>query len=103
LLFQDVFDHRKREKVAILQFFDEADAPYIAVIIFRNIPSPLEGLGKESLPDVKMNGFLRHSGMLNQISDFQEFPSPAYEGLRGSRKKDPPVTQPSYSVLKEYY
>ena len=87
----------------ILKFFDEADAFYIAVIIFRNVPSPLEGLGKESLPDVKMNGFLRHSGMLNQISNFQGFPSPAWEGLRRSREKDRTVMQSDYSLLKEYY
>jgi hypothetical protein len=82
LLFQNVLDHRKREKVAILKFFDEADAFYIAVIIFRNVPSPLEGLREKSFADVKVDGFLGHSGMLNQISYFQEFPSPAYEGLR---------------------
>jgi hypothetical protein len=61
--------------VAILKLFDEADAFYIAVVIFRNVPSPLEGFGKESFPDVKMYGFFRNSTMLNQISDFQKSPS----------------------------
>jgi hypothetical protein len=61
--------------VTILKLFDEADAFYIAFVIFRNVPSPLEGFGKKSFPDVKMYGFLGNSTMLNQISDLQEFPS----------------------------
>jgi hypothetical protein len=75
LLFQNILDDRKREEVAILKFFDEADAFYIAVVIFRNVPSPFEGFGKESFPDVKMYGFLGNSAMLNQISDLQKSPS----------------------------
>ena len=67
--------------MTILKLFDEADAFYIAVIIFRNVPSPLEGLGKKSLPDVKMDGLLGYAGMLNQISDLQKSPSPPCGGL----------------------
>jgi hypothetical protein len=65
LLFQNILDHGEREEMAVLKFFDEADAFYIVVIIFRNVPSPLFGFWKESFPDVKMNGFLGYSGMLN--------------------------------------
>jgi hypothetical protein len=56
LIFQNIFNHSEGEKIAILEFFDKANALYIALIIFRNVPSTLARLGEESLPDVKMNG-----------------------------------------------
>jgi hypothetical protein len=82
LFFQNILDYGEREEMAVLKFFDETDAFYIVVIIFRNVPSPLEGLRKESLSDVKMDGLLGYSGMLNEISDLQESPCPACRGLK---------------------
>jgi hypothetical protein len=37
------------------------------------------GLGKEPFSNVKMDGFLGYSGMLNEISDFQEYPLGGFE------------------------
>jgi hypothetical protein len=99
LLLQNVLDHRKREEVAILKFFDEANAFYIAVVIFRSVPSPFEGLGKESFPDVKMNGLLGYAGMLNQVSDLQKSSCPACGGLT----RDCHLPRPGCLFLKEYY
>jgi hypothetical protein len=72
LLFQNILDHGKGEEMVILKLFDEADALYITVVIFRNVPPFFRGFGKESFPNVKMNGLLGHASMLNQISDLQK-------------------------------
>jgi len=49
----------------ILEFFDQADAFYVAVIVFCNILSLFTGLRKESFPDIIMNGFFGNPGALN--------------------------------------
>jgi hypothetical protein len=58
LLPKNILDHSEREKIPILEVFNETDAPYKAVIIFRDILPALPGLRKEALPDVIMNGLL---------------------------------------------
>jgi hypothetical protein len=56
LLPKNILDHGEREEITILEFFNEADAINKAVIIFRDVPPALPGLGEESFPDIIMNG-----------------------------------------------
>jgi hypothetical protein len=58
LVLKNILDYSEREKITILEFFNEADAPNKAVIIFRDVPPALPGLWEESFPDVIMNGLL---------------------------------------------
>jgi hypothetical protein len=72
LTFEDIFNDRQGKKIAVLEFLNQTNALHIAIIIIRNIPSPLAGLGEEAFADVIMNGLFGYPGSLNQLADFQE-------------------------------
>jgi hypothetical protein len=72
LAFKDIFNDRQRKKIAVLKFLNQTNALHVAIIIIRNISSPLARLGEEALADVIMNGLFGYPGSLNQLTDFQE-------------------------------
>jgi hypothetical protein len=72
LAFKDILNDRQRKKIAVLKFLNQTNALHIAIVIIRNISSPLARLGEEALADVIMNGLFGYPGSLNQLTDFQE-------------------------------
>jgi hypothetical protein len=85
LVFEDIFYDRQGEKIAVLEFFDQTNSLYIAIIVIGNVSSPLAGFWEQAFTDVIMNCFFGYAGSLNQLADFQEM-TPR-EGRRAQDQK----------------
>ena len=73
-----------------MKFFDQVDPLDVTVIVIGDVPAALRGTGKQSFPDVIVNGFLGYPCALHQFSDFQAATPTAGIKIVKPRTLDPP-------------